>query len=287
MANDGLNQFLDWGTGSSITTTAGKVTGGGGMRYESGAQHREGIGAQDEMVGGLVPLGGSFDFIVENEAILAYGLRSSFTTPSLTALTFAGGDRGDGRQQTGCQINTMTLRMRTEEAMTASIDFLSLTDAAYSTTAKAYDTDTPWEWFGAASTIASVSTWEVASWELTINNNLSHLANLDTFTTNQKRWPDSIHVGSQEISFTAEIRVPVFSTVIADIISDSLATNLSASLTALGGTAGTDTMTIALSNLTRISQPIPLFTANNVVTYSVAYEAQKDASNISISVVAA
>jgi len=282
----GLQQFLDYGVGASITATCGKVTSGEVGPNDSALVHREGIGAQDDVVGGAVAFGGNQTFTVESELLLAYALRSSFTTPSLTDLTFAGGKNLAGRQHTGAKIDTLALHCAFNEGLTADIAWLATSDAAYATAPKGYNSDKTWEWGGASAVMPDSMNLQVQSWDLNINNNLSLQYYQDTSKSGARRWPDAIHVGSQEVTLRADVLVQPDATIIDDIIGDTLGVALTATLTLLGGTSGTDTMTIALTSLSRKSAPVPLSAGGGLITYSMEWEAKKDASVISISVAA-
>jgi hypothetical protein len=283
MPDTGLEQFLDWGTATKISASVGKVTGGS-LEWDSALQHREGIGAQDSIVGGPIVLGGSFDVILQSEAILDYAFRTGYTSPSMTALCFAGGTTGAGRKQTGAYINTLGLSGSVGEALTASIEWMALTDATYSTAPTAYDTDLTWEWYNATCSIDGQAL-ECQSFEVSLNNNLEPIYSIDAKTDNQKRWPDSLKIGSQEVSVSCDVLTRPGDTTIADIIADSLSTDNTISITYLGGTSGTDTMTIALSNLARVSCSEPFVVGGGLVTYSLQFEAKKDASVFSVTVV--
>lgn len=283
MPDTGLIQFLDWGTGSTVNASIGKVTGGD-MTPDSNLQHREGIGANDHIVGGPITLGGNATVQLQSESILSYAIRSGFTSPSLTALSFAGGKQAAGRKHTGCYINTLGLTCSVGEALAASIAWLGTGQDVYTTAATAHSSDVTWEWFTATATIAGSAARQVTSWEISLNNNVEPVWTLDTSTAGQMRLPDALHIGSQEITFKCDVLVQPDATDIGDILGDTLATNSTASLVVKGGTSGTDTMTIALSNLSRKSAAIPFVVGGGLVTYSLEFECKKNASCISITV---
>ncbi len=286
MADTGLGQFLDWGTGTDISYAVGKVTGGSLGPYESALAHREGIGAQDDIVGGPVVMQGDFTVTLQSEALLAYALRSSYTAPTLTALSFAGGNSGDGRKQTGCYINTLGLTCSVGESLTANIGWMGLTDAVYTTEQKSYLTDYTWNWFKGTATIGG-ATLECQSFDISVSNNIEPIYSLDAKTTNQMRWPDSLKIGSQELSVTVDCLETQYATIFPALVQDDLAQNNAITFTFVGGTSGTDTMTIALTNLARVSASAPWTVGGGLVSYTYGFEAKKDCACLSISVAAA
>ena len=286
MAETGLCQFLDWGASTTISASMGKVTGGS-LTYDSAVTHREGIGAQDSMVGGPIPLGGSADVILQSEAIIAYALRSAYTCPTLTDFCIAGGKLADARKQTGCKINTLGLSCSIGEPLSASIEWLATGDAAYATAAQAYDAEYTWEWFTATANVAANSALQVQSFEISLNNNCEHIWTLDTATETQQRLPDAIKVGSQEVTVSVEALVMQHATTPAALIQDTLATNLTCVFTFKGGTSGTDTMTITASNLARATAGVPWTVGGGLIAYPYTFEAKKDAASLTVSVAGA
>jgi hypothetical protein len=277
MPETGLNQFLDYGTTTTISACVGKVTGGS-LNSDSALVHREGIGAQDSIVGGPVVPGGTADVIVQDGSLLAYAKRASLTAPSMTSLCFAGGYAGEGRKQTGAYINTMRLSCSVGEPLTASLEWLALTDDVYATAQKAYLAGSTFEWFTGTASIGGSTSLEVQSFEFNLNNNLEPVYSLDAKTTNQMRWPDSIKIGSQEVTLSVDCLIRPSTVAIADIFGDSLGTATTCIFTLVGGTSGTQTATLTVTNLSRKSAPLPFVTGGGLVTYALAYEAPKDAS---------
>jgi hypothetical protein len=275
MPETGLNQFLDWGTATTVNACVGKVTGGS-LNYDSALAHREGIGAQDSIVGGPIVPGGSMDVIVQDASLLAYAKRASVTAPTMTALCFAGGYSGAGRKQTGAYINTMRLACSVGEPLTASIEWLALTDEAYATAQQTYLTGSTFEWFTGTASVGGSTTLEVQSFELNINNNLEPIYSLDAKTTNQMRWPDSIKIGSQEITLNVDCLIHPSTVAIADIFGDTLGIATTCVFTLVGGTAGTQTATLTVTTLSRKTSPIPFVVGGGLVTYALSYEAPKD-----------
>jgi hypothetical protein len=277
MPETGLNQFLDWGTATTISACVGKVTGGS-LNHDSALVHREGIGAQDGIVGGPVVPGGTADVIVQDATLLGYAKRASLTAPSMTALCFAGGYAGEGRKQTGAYINTMRLSCSVGEPLTASIEWIALTDADYATAQKAYLTGSTFEWFAGTASIGGSTSLECQSFEFNLNNNLEPVYSLDAKTTNQMRWPDSVKIGSQEVTLNVDCLIRPSTTAIADIFGDTLGIATTCVFTLVGGTSGTQTITLTVTTLSRKSAPIPFVIGGGLVTYSLSYEAPKDSA---------
>ena len=169
----GIVEFLDWGTTSSITASVGKVTGGT-IVGDSAAVHREAVGAQDKVTGGGIPYGGDCTFMAANYDLLTYAVRSAYTSPSLTDLTFAGGVSGYARQQTGCQINTMDLSCAIGEPLSANISWLGIADSAYATAPQDYLADISYEWFAGVVTLDGDPV-QCTGFTISLNNNLEQI----------------------------------------------------------------------------------------------------------------
>ena len=277
----GLDQFLDWGTTTTIATSVGKVLSGT-WSGDSAAAHEEAIGVNDAIIGGPLAFGGQASFAVENHDLTTYALRSSYTTASLTDLCFAGTLNGDGRKQTGCKINTLSLSCAIGGPLTANMTWAATTDEAYSTALKAWAaTDTIFRWQTGTVTIGDAS-MQCVGFEVNINNSCEHYYTMDGKTTAQQRWPDGIDVGSQVVTFSADVLTRPTTAQWADMTGDTLGVAGSAIMSFVGGTSGTETFTITLANLTRFTNPIPLQAGGGKITYAVTFEAKNDASSISI-----
>ena len=281
--DSGLGQFLDWGTATTITVSVGKVVSASWVG-DSAASHQEGIGADDDIIGGPLAFGGQASYMVANHDLTQYALRTNYTTSPATGLTdlcFAGGFQGDGRKQQSCKINTLGLSCAVGGPLTANISWLGLTEAAYSTAAMTAETDVQMQWHTGVVTVGDAS-MQCVGLDLQINNNLAHVWTHDSATTNQKRWPDAIHVGSQDVTLSVDVLTRPTTTAWADIIADTLSVAGSAVFTFLGGDTNTETLTITLSNLSRYTQPISIASGGGLTTYALTYEAKKDTSSISI-----
>jgi hypothetical protein len=280
--DSGLLQYLDVGAGTSVSSSVGKVTGGE-WRIDPNVVHRESIGAQDQVTGGPLEPGGSAEFMVSSSSLLAYALRSAYTNPSLTALCFIGGFNADARKQTGAVINTLNLRCAVGEPLTASIEWMCLTDVADTSNAQAYLTTTVYEWFTGTATIGG-GTLQCQSFDITLNNNCSYVYSLDATSSGTRRMPDAIHVGSQEVSISIDYLTRPTSTVITDHVEDTLDTDNTCVFTFVGGTSGTQTMTITASNLSVSGISIPFSVGGEIISYSRSFEAKKDAASLSVAV---
>jgi len=280
--DSGLLQYLDVGAGTSVSASVGKVTGGE-WRIDPNVVHRESIGAQDTVTGGPLEPGGSAEFMVSASTVIDWAIRSSFTNPSLTALCFIGGFNADARKQTGAVINTMNLKCAVGEPLSASIEWMCLTDVPDSSSAQSYLTTTVYEWFTGTATVGG-DTLQVQSFDIALNNNCSYVYSLDATSSGTRRMPDAIHVGSQEVSVSVDYLTRPTSTVITDHVEDTLDTNNTCVFTFVGGTAGTQTMTITASNLSVSGISIPFSVGGEIISYSRSFEAKKDAASLSVAV---
>lgn len=283
MPDTGLGQHLDWGTATTVNDCVGKVQSAT-LGKDSGVVHRQGVGAQDAMVGGKLAPGGSANFFVQTGDLLAYAIRSGTTIPSLTALTFAGGTSGDARQQTGCKINTLGLSCSIGEPLSAAIAWFALTDAAYTTAPQTLETGTTFEWFTGVVTIDGAA-WNTQSFGVDLNNNLEQIYYMDSAPVNSMRLPKAIKIGSSSMTVKADMLTRPSSTMHSDVYADTLDTDTSATFVLKGGTSGTQTMTITCSNLARKSFAIPLVVGGALVGYSMDFEAKMDSAHLAIALV--
>lgn len=261
--------YCDYGvSASTISTSVGKVTGGT-WALNNNPQHREGIGTTDTMVPGTQSFNGSINFDVQEKTLIQKAIRTNFTSPTMTALTFAGGIIGDAMQFKSCLIDTLTLSQEVNGCIKAALGFKGLECVTYTAAAMAAQTALTREWYKTTATINSTG-YTMQSWTLDIRNNLQEYWSLDAAgTTNQTRWPDGIAIGRQEVSFRCSILTRPTTNMIADILNDAPATDNEVSI----AVATDDTITIALAGLmaTEISPPFDV--GNNIIRYDLAFEA--------------
>jgi len=282
MADYGMTQFLDWGTSTTISLTAGRVTGGD-MDTAANPQHREGIGAQDSIVGGELKPAGKFTFTPQYaqagnvKTLLNYGLRSSFTSPALTDLCFAGGLIGSGKKHTGAKIDSIGLKCSVGEALSVDLGWKSVLQAVgYTTAPIATLTAATYEWFMATCTVGGSSLF-MQSFDVQINNNVDYLYSLDSAPSN-KRFPDALKVGAEVVTASFDLLTYPGSSAESDLIADTLAVNIGASI----ALASTDMLTITLANGSRKSLSVPFQNSDGTVVYKLSLEFPKNQSVITI-----
>ena len=180
----GIIQYADWGTGATADTAFGTVIGGEIGPGMSNPQHREGIGGQDQIVGGLVEISGNLEWLFQgtNDAtLIAYALRSAMTTPSLTALTIEGGDSGGyGYRHTGCKFDSLKLSGAVNEPFTCAVSWFGTGFVKSSTPSPATkQTGATYEWFHGGITVDGAN-YDIQSFEVNIANTLEPYSSLDT-----------------------------------------------------------------------------------------------------------
>jgi hypothetical protein len=280
MPSYGYLQFLDYGNTPTPTASVGRVTGGS-MDFSSGLVHRPSIGAGDMIVGGPVAFSGNCDFMPQTVTLPALAIRGGTSSvPTLTGLAFAGGDQGAGRIMTGAYIDSLTLKCAVGEALSCAMGWQATASAAYSTVRFALPSVATkmFEWFAGTITVAS-RTVNCQGFTVNIKNNVTPWYDMDAGSAATLRQPSGLKIGSQNVSVSVDCLAGPTNTEIGDMIGDDLATNVTCSFVM----AGTTTMTIGVSNLSRVSQPIPLASADGTVQYTFSYEAPNDASCITIS----
>lgn len=277
MPDTGQQQHLDYGASPTPTTSVGLVTSAT-LEANSNPQQRKGVGAQAKVVGGAIEVVGQAEFIVQESTLLSYALRTGTTSPTMTALAFAGGYQGSAQNHTGCYIDTLALSCAVDGPLTASIAWKGTGRAAYSTARQAVLTPTTYEWYSAAVTFEGAA-WVCQSFTLNVNNNIKFYRDLDT-TASNKRLPTGLLIGDQQVTLEATLLTRPDATQMTDIYGDTLATNLAA---VLAFTNDTDTLTCTLANLHRVSRPTVIRGDDGIVEYTATWgSADNDSSALTI-----
>lgn len=278
MAGDsGILQYAQWGTGASTDTSFGTVTGGEVGPGNSNPQHREGIAGQDRIVGGLMEVTGNIEWLLQgtNDATFAgYALRSAMTTPSLTALSIEGGtSNGYGYLHTGCKIGTFTVTGSVGEATMFSCTWQGTDcEKVASPSVAAVQTGNTFEWFEGNATIDGGS-YDLSSFEVTVENSLEPYSSLDTKAAGDKRFPEGIKVGSEIVTCNLVLQTASGNDTLADLGADTLDNDIDVVLTC---SDGTNTFTITLSDLACSTNPMGIVAPDGLVTWSMALEGKRN-----------
>lgn len=277
MSDTSLGLHLDYGTSPTPNASAGRVTS---ARFDgdSNPQQRKGIGAQATVVGGPADVSGEASFLVQSSALLAYALRTGTTSPALTALAFAGGPQGAAESHTGCYIDTLSLSCAVEGSLTAAITWKGTGRAAYTTARQTLLTTSTYEWYAANVTFEGAA-WDCQNMTLNLGNGVFIGRNLDNKASN-KRLPSALGIGDQTLTLEATLLTRPSATQMTDIYADTIAVNLAA---VLAFTNDTDTLTVTLANLHRVSRPIVVELTDGFIEYTATWgAADNDSSAITI-----
>lgn len=283
MATDsGLGLFMDVGTGTTVTARLGRVTGGG-MNPLDQVETREGIQADTLTVGGPLEPGGTASYEVSAVTWLNYAIRASITSPALTDLCFVGNYSGDARKQTGAKISKITLKGAVRSALTADIEWKCLTDVADTSTPQAALSTTVFEWFTGTALIDGVAR-QCQDFTIELDNSVEYIYSLDTTTENTRRFPDALHVGSQTFSVQTTTLTRPTTTEFAAVQADTLSVSDTCVFTFIGGTSGTQTLTITCSNLTPTGIAVPFSVGGEIKSYDRNFTGKKDTACLTLAV---
>ena len=283
MATDsGLGLFMDVGTGTSVTAKLGRMTGGGFNPCDQ-VDTREGIGADALNVGGALEPGGTCSYEASIITWPNYAIRSSFTDPSLTDLCFIGNFSGDARKQTGAKISKLTIKGAVNSALTVDMEWKCLTDVADTSTPQDALTTTVFEWFTGTALIDGEARC-CQDFTIELDNNIEYVYCLDTTTENTRRFPDALHVGSQTFSVNTTTLTRPTTTEFAAVRADTLGVADTCVFTFIGGTSGTQTLTITCSNLTPTGIAVPFSVGGDIISYNRNFTGAKDTACLSMAV---
>lgn len=277
----GILQYAQWGTGATTDTAFGTVTGGEIGPGDSNIQHREGISGQDKKVGGLIAVTGNVEWLLQgtNDATFAgYALRSAMTLPSLTALSIEGGmSNGYGYLHTGCYIDSFSVNGAEGEATTFNATWQGLAvEKVTSPSVAAVSTGDTFEWFQGNVTIDGTN-YDVASYDLTVENSLEPKSSLDTKAAGSKRFPEVIKIGSEIVTCNLVLQTASGNdNTLADLGADTLDEDIDVVITC---SDGTNTFTITLGNLSCATNPMGFEAPDGLVTWKMALEGTRNAAD--------
>jgi len=268
----GFIQGLDYGEGASVTATAGKVNGGS-WENDTALDWLFSLSGKADAQFGMVGATGSATFAPTSATLMALALRASVTAPTLTDLTFEGGDTSSKFRHVNSKINRLTVEGRIGQPLMSTVEWIARTPseidgAVYQTV----DSGAILQWYQGVCTLNS-ATYSMQSFSVTVENNLTPYSSLDTATTDSQRLPEELVIGAERVTGSFELGVPPGTNVSAGLDSgwaDAPTATNSASLAFTSATPTTVTIALGGMTLTRWSVP---WVADGVYTYAVDFEA--------------
>lgn len=208
-----LDQYAQWDTdGATPTWKRLDLVTGGDVGHPSPAIHRTGIGAEDHIVYGLVPMTSHVEGELQTFAWSAHPKRA--TVDALpAALQLSGGLKSAGicaYRHRSMYINEVTLACAGEdEPWTYSMELVGLTSSDEATpSAAAVLGQNTMEWYQGSVKVDTAS-YVCDSAEATLRNGLIVRGSLDEGTASQLRWGDYVKVGNMEVECSLVLRTPL------------------------------------------------------------------------------
>ncbi len=276
MPATGIAQYLKYGTGATADTYAGRVTGGE-VAQDSAMVWRPSVGGKNALGRGIAIIGGRASIEVANSTLLAYFTRASFTSPSLSSLTFEGayvGTDAHGWTHTGCQINSLEVALGVGDPLTATLEWFATDQADQGSPTVPTGSATHWEWYQGTCTFNG-TTYTLQRMTVRADNGLERYSDIETHATNALVLPEGFKVGSQKVSVSAEMLTRP-STSLWNLHEDAAVSGVTAQVSA---TDGVHTITFALANLAGSRVRMPFETDDGMVVFSLDLEGEPNASN--------
>ena len=151
----GFVQGLDYGVGASVTATAGKVNGGS-WENDTALDYLFSLSGKADAQYGMVGATGTATFAPTAATLPALALRASVSAPSLSDLTFEGGDTTSKFRHVNAKINRLTMEGRIGQPLMSTIEWIARTPSAIAGAAyQTVDTGAILQWYQGVCTINS------------------------------------------------------------------------------------------------------------------------------------
>ncbi len=282
--NTGLSQYLEYGTGAVAGTYAGRVTGGE-IFGDPNAVWRGSVGGKYARGSGIASIGGTATIEIADATLISYFSRTSYTDPTMTALSFEGGLQGDNNADwlhTGCYMNTLEASISINDALTCTIGWVATDEAEGTWDAGPTQSATHFEWFEGACTLDAQTTFAMQSMTIRASNGLEALSNIETKSSNTKRLPQDFKIGAEtvEASITMLAKPSCATTDMWAIHEDTLITGMGAVMAA---TSGGTTVTITLANMAGAAHRMPFESEDGLVLFALELSGEpNNASTLTI-----
>jgi len=278
----GFLQHLDVGAAGGSPSVTMKITGGN-WRHLTGVDFDLSLGGTANARYGMIEASGSGTFLPAGTAaatILNYGLRTTTTAAGVTALVLQGGDSTRAFKMDYAYFNRVSLSGRVGGTLEASFDWIARQPSAIAVpTWTAYDSGTTYQWFQAATnTLDGGTTLAMQSFELSIENGLRAETNLDSGkSTNEKRWPAEVCIGTERVTGNFTVGVPPGSNRLQQAWYD--APDGTVAFAATFTNAAPNTLTIAVANLTLGEWSQPFEGSDGTAWYTINYVGKPNTAN--------
>jgi hypothetical protein len=210
-----LDDFFQYGVETAASVCVGNFQGGSVFGNEGGFKHEEGGAGQDDIVWDLDKPTASVQTVYKGESLLTSAMRTTFNAlpPRVSFLGGVAATATLAMQVATAYVNTLKLACGgVGEAVKADYDLIALGATYTSATQGQLATATPtapFVWQSGAVTINSAAC-RCQSFEVTVENGLTHDSSLDAKASGSQRVAEAIDVGSEKVSASFEVRVPPF-----------------------------------------------------------------------------
>ncbi len=276
MAQTGAMQYALWSPDSWVSVySVGKVISGT-RGLDAAVRSRRSIAGQESLVGGLMVPRLSFSYLPEQAALLAKVKRSTYPVGPLPETAFEAGTEAEGLRLMAALCNRCRLDLAVDQALRVDLDFWSPQPPVVTSG----DTMTPlvgqtFEWYRGVVATDGAS-YAARRVQVTLDNNLIAVASLDTRSAGERRYPDELIEGYEEVTIVADYLADPSH----DLSGDELPT---ADVQAQVGN-GTETITVLAEDAVPVRWEQG-FEIDDLVLWRVEYRLPANSGKLSLSIV--
>jgi len=275
MASTGAVQYALWSPdGFGTAYSVGKVISGQ-RGLDARPQGRRSIGGQETIVGGLMVPRLLFTYLPETPALLTYAKRVAYPAGPLPELSFEAGTDAEGLRLMAAKCNRFELELAVEEALRVEMDWWSPAQPTVTSGASMLPVGAPtFEWYRGV-VVTAGATYAAQRIRFILNNNLIPVASLDAKPEDQRRYPDELVEGHEEISISADY--------LADPSHDLTGDELPAATIQLTAANGLQTFTITAADAVPVRWLQP-FEVDDLILWRVEYRLPANSGNLTMTV---
>jgi len=268
----GFLQHLDYGVGTSVSASVGKVTGGTWGPHNSGADYDFSIGGIPSPKYALFVPEGSCTFWPTSVGIIASCRRASFTSTAPPLLVFQGGNSREAFQHASAYVDKLGLECSAPDGkLTASLSWKAISPTIISVpTWQAHSAGSEFHWFQATCTLGTQSC-QMQSFKIDVSNNLAADTSLDGGTAGYLRLPEEITAGNETITGNFTVAIPPSTDALAESWKDVPDATVAASLVFVNAAVSPVTLNLALANMTITNWSFNYVDSSSRSVYTIDY----------------
>jgi hypothetical protein len=269
-------------TGTWTSSKSFGLCTGAKLASDPAAEHVQGLGNDDEILGGLAKPEFSIDFLPCDADLINLALRAATGYPC-SALTEFYAKIGAGYDYVfaGCRIDKLALSGAVGKPLSAKADVkgVSRTQSALAKPSGIAARRRPFLWYKSTVCTIGGASYRCEGWDITVNNHVAPDTDLDGAATGAQRLPKRNEEGDELVTLDVTLKTELPESVTATY-GDDLLTNIAFQTTLKS--AFPDTIGFAIAGMAQFKGDIGAEPGGKVQTFKYSFETRLNSNALTV-----